>query len=166
MKYISKIDRIMRSIELTVSSISILISCLVVLYTIIVRNLGLSTGDWALGLPVTMVSCITFFGCGGIVSDDSHIKTVLLVKQFNPNVQKGIYFISYLLLICSSALILYYSITLLVMHYNSNYRLEDLFYIPYFIVFSILPISLILWIFHFIVRIILIFQQNGNRGYL
>lgn len=164
MNKLFRIERVLLYIEIILASSSILFALLITLYSIITRNLGYSTGDWTIELPVTLITWAVFIGAGYNISLNKHIKTDFFLKVIFPTrFQKTIIIIQYYILLILIAIILYYGIISTQLYIETHYKLYELFYTPFFIVFIIIPLSMLAWIFHIILRIVNIYLKKEDN---
>ncbi len=142
----------------------IVIACFVSLYTIIVRNMGYGTADWALEVPITLVSWATFIGIGANLAFGSHIKTDFFLKKLSKKIQKVVLILTYFLLLFISVLIVYYGIIAVELFIKTDYKLYEMFYTPFYLVFLILPASASIWCFHILIRIFNVYFSSEEKG--
>ncbi len=153
LKILLKLDSAVAKAEITIASASIMVACVISMYTITMRNLGENTADWVLTLPIMLMTWATFAGVGYNISTDSHIKTDFFIKKLPKQLQKAILVTMYLMLIVISVMISYFGVISTEVFIRTHYKLYEMFYTPFYIVFLILPVSAALWCFHLIVRI-------------
>jgi len=79
-------------IELAAVSLMLVAALLISAYSIVFRNLGYSTGDWALTLPEVLLVWMTFIGCGSLVTRNEHVAADFLVMLFPRSLQKWVNF--------------------------------------------------------------------------
>lgn len=164
MNKLFKIERILLYIEIILASSSIFCAWLITLYSIIMRNLGYSTGDWTIELPVTLISWAIFVGSGYGIALNKHIKTDFFLKVIFPaRFHKTLITIQYFAMLIFIAIIIYYGIISTQLYIETHYKLYELFYVPFSIIFVIVPLSMAVWIFHIILRIINIYLKKGDK---
>ncbi len=154
MNRLFRFEHIIAEAEIALSSFMILIALCISLYAITWRNLGYGTGDWVLELPITLVSWAVFIGTGANIAFENHIKTDFFVKLLHKKIRKLILLIMYIILLISFLLIFYYAVIATESFAKTDYRLYEMFFTPFYIVFIVMPISAIAWCFHIVMRII------------
>jgi len=142
----------------------IVIACFVSLYTIIVRNMGYGTADWVLEVPITLISWATFIGVGANLAFESHIKTDFFLKKLSKKIQKTVLVLTYFLLMAISVLIVYYGAIAVELFIKTDYRLYEMFYTPFYLVFLILPVSASIWCYHILIRILNVYFLIEEKG--
>jgi len=158
------LNRFISSLELRLASLMVVIASCISLYTIIVRNSGHSTADWAVDLPISLVSWAIFFGVGSNFVTKSHINTDFFLKKLPFKVQKIIFIFVNLLLLGMFIFIIYYSIIATQLFIQTGNRLYEMFNTPVYIVFLILPISVVMWSIHILIDIIDIYSSSEEQG--
>lgn len=66
-------------LELAAVAVMLLAALSISAYSIVFRNLGYSTGDWALTLPEVLLVWMTFIGCGALVTRNEHVTADFLL---------------------------------------------------------------------------------------
>jgi len=163
MNKIFRLERNIIRIEIAVSILMIVAALFISFYTILWRNLGYSTGDWVLELPITLITWAVFVGTGANIASSDHIKTDFFIKFLPLKIKKIVLLIMYIVLLMLFAAIFYYSITATELFIKTHYKLYELFYISFFIVFSVVPFSTVIWCFHIIIKIIQLFRPDLYR---
>ncbi len=155
------IENKVKRVEIVLASSFILCALLITIYSIVIRNLGFSTGDWTLELPVTLITWSIFIGSGYNIAINKHINTDFFLKAIFPEkARKYIILIQHIMLLILIVIIFHYGLVTTKMYINTHYKLYELFYIPFYIVFIIMPTSMIVWFFHTIIRIIIILKER------
>ncbi len=159
-----RLNHAIASVELRISSFMIVIASCISLYTIIVRNSGYSTADWAVDLSIALVSWAIFIGVGANFASKSHINTDFFSKMFPQRFQKGILILVNIILLFMFIFIIHYSIIATELFVKTGDKLYEMFNTPLYIVFLILPISMFIWCVHLLIDTIDIYFSSHKQG--
>ena len=149
-----KIEKKLVVIEEYVATILITATIFVSIYSILMRWFGKSTGDWVLELPINLLAWGTFIGAGAAIHYHKHVQAEIFVDRLRPGIRKVVFIFDYILLLALSVFLLYYGTKNVIFYIHSGERLYLMFNTPTFIVRTVVPISALLWIFHFFMRLI------------
>ncbi|MDX1808219.1 MAG: TRAP transporter small permease [Sulfurospirillaceae bacterium] len=152
------------SLELRLASIMIVIASCLSLYTIIVRNSGHSTADWTVDLPIALVSWAIFIGSGANFVYKSHINTDFFLEKLPFKLKKTILIFVNFVLLGMFIFIVHYSIIATELFIKTGNRLYEMFNTPVYIVFLILPISVVIWCVHVLIDIVDIYCSTEKEG--
>jgi TRAP-type C4-dicarboxylate transport system permease small subunit len=142
----------------------LLISLLITLYAIVARNLGHSTGDWALKLPELLLVWMTFFGMGALVTERGHVAADMFLRRFPPRWQRIAMTASALVSAGVLALILTGAVTIVRMQLDVGATDEELFQVPTAIILGGLPLGLAITILHLVVEVYVIWRPRPGGG--
>jgi|GEM_PF-3380675 len=159
-----KFNRRLASLELRLASLMIVIASCLSLYTIIVRNSGHSTADWAVDLPIALVSWAIFIGSGANFVSKSHINTDFFLQKLPFKFKKSILILVNLILLGMFIFIIHYSIIATELFIKTGNRLYEMFNTPVYIVFLVLPISVVIWCVHVVIDIVEIYFSTEEEG--
>lgn len=159
-----RFNRMIASVELRLASLMVVAASCISLYTIIVRNSGHSTADWAVDLPIALVSWAIFIGVGANFVSGSHINTDFFLKKLPFKFQKTIFIFVDLILFGMFIFIIYYGIIATQLFIKTGNRLYEMFNTPVYIVFLILPISVAIWCIHILINIVKIYVSPEEQG--
>lgn len=148
------------SLELRFASLMVVVASCISLYTIIVRNSGHSTADWAVDLPIALVSWSIFVGVGANFVTNSHINTDFFLKFLPYKIQKIILILVNMAMLGMFIFIIHYSILATELFIRTGNRLYEMFNIPIYVVFLILPISVVIWCIHICIDILDIYFRS------
>ncbi len=148
------IERKLVVFEEYAATILITATIFISIYSILMRWFNKSTGDWVLEFPINLLAWGTFIGAGAAIHYHKHVQAEIFVDRLPPSVRKVIFIFDYILLLILSAFLVYYGTKNVIFYIHSGERLYLMFNTPTFIVRTIIPISAVLWIFHFIMRLV------------
>jgi TRAP-type C4-dicarboxylate transport system permease small subunit len=141
----------------------LIISLLITLYAIVARNLGHSTGDWALKLPELMLVWMTFLGMGALVTEHGHVAADMFLMRFSPRWQRIALTCSALITTAVLAIILAGAVSIVRTQIEIGATDEELFEIPTAIVLAGLPLGLAITILHLLADIYTIWRPSSAR---
>ena len=141
----------------------LLISLLITLYAIIARNLGYSTGDWALKLPEIMLVWMTFLGMGALVTEHGHVAADMFLMRFPPRWQRIAQTASAVISAAILALIVVGAVSIVRQQIDIGATDEELFDVPTAYILSVLPLGLSIAIMHLLVEIYVIWRPAKVR---
>jgi TRAP-type C4-dicarboxylate transport system permease small subunit len=141
----------------------LIISLLITLYAIVARNLGHSTGDWALKLPELMLVWMTFLGMGALVTEHGHVAADMFLMRFSPRWQRIALTCSALITTAVLAIILAGAVSIVRTQIEIGATDEELFEIPTAIVLAGLPLGLAITIAHLLAEIYTIWRPSSTR---
>ncbi len=144
--------------EVAVVGTILLLSLTITLYAIIARNLGHSTGDWALKLPELMLVWMTFLGMGALVTEHGHVAADMFLMQFSPRWQRIALTASALITTTVLAIILIGAVSIVRTQIEIGATDEELFEVPTAIILAGLPLGLAITIAHLLVEIYAIWR--------
>jgi C4-dicarboxylate transporter DctQ subunit len=150
--------------EIAVVGAILVISLLITLYAIVARNLGHSTGDWALKLPELMLVWMTFLGMGALVTEHGHVAADMFVQRFSPRGQRVAHTIAAIVTCAVLALILVGAVSIVHQQIEIGATDEELFEVPSAIVLAGLPLGLALTILHLVAHIYAIWRPGPEAA--
>jgi len=149
-------------VEIALVAAILLISLMITLYAIVVRNLGYSTGDWTLHLPELLLVWMTFIGMGALVTERGHIAADMVLKMFTPRWQRIAQTASAVITIAVLGLILAGAASIVLTQIDIGATDEELFGVPTAVTLGVLPLCLGIAILHLTVEIYLIWRHAGE----
>lgn len=149
-----RIERFLAYIELGLAGTFIIGALGISAFTILWRNLGKSTGDWVLDLPITLVTWAVFIGVGAGIASQSHVQVGVFLHMLPERSQRIILLFVYSILLGLSIFLIYYGIDTTLWYIKTDERLYEMLFTPTYITFLVIPISSILWCFHFTMRLL------------
>jgi TRAP-type C4-dicarboxylate transport system permease small subunit len=144
--------------EVAVVGAILLVSLAITLYAIIARNLGHSTGDWALKLPELMLVWMTFLGMGALVTEHGHVAADMFLMRFSPLGQRIALTASATITTAVLAIILIGAVSIVRTQIEIGATDEELFEVPTAIILAGLPLGLAIAIAHLLVEIYAIWR--------
>ncbi len=150
--------------EVAVVGTILIVSLAITLYAILARNLGHSTGDWALKLPELMLVWMTFLGMGALVTEHGHVAADMFLMRFSPRGQRIAHTASAVITTTVLAVILTGAVSIVRTQIEIGATDEELFEIPTAIVLAGLPLGLALTIGHLLVEIYTIWRPSTAPG--
>jgi TRAP-type C4-dicarboxylate transport system permease small subunit len=134
--------------EIAVVGAILLVSLLITLYAIVARNLGHSTGDWALKLPELMLVWMTFLGMGALVTERGHVAADMFVQRLTPRTQRIAHTVAAAVAAAILGLILAGAVSIVGQQIEIGATDQELFEVPSAIILAGLPLGLALTIAH------------------
>jgi C4-dicarboxylate transporter DctQ subunit len=150
-------------VEVAVVGGILIVSLLITLYAILARNLGHSTGDWALKLPELLLVWMTFLGMGALVTEHGHVAADMFLMRFSPRWQRIALTCSALITTAVLAIILVGAVSIVRTQIEIGATDEELFEIPTAIVLAGLPLGLAITIAHLLAEIYTIWRPSSAR---
>lgn len=144
--------------EVAVVGAILVVSLLITLYAIIARNMGHSTGDWALKLPELMLVWMTFLGMGALVTERGHVAADMFLRMFPPLWQRICLTASAAVTTGILGLILVGAISIVRTQIEIGATDEELFQIPTSILFAGMPLGLAIAMLHLLAEIYVIWR--------
>ncbi len=151
-------------LEIAFAGLILVVSLLITLYAIIARNLGHSTGDWALKLPEVMLVWITFLGMGALVTERGHVAADMLVTRLAPRARRIADTLSSVIAAGVLALIMVGAISIVRQQIDIGATDEELFQLPVALVLAALPLGLALTIVHLAVDVFAIWRPHRRAA--
>jgi TRAP-type C4-dicarboxylate transport system permease small subunit len=136
----------------------LLVSLLITLYAIIARNLGYSTGDWALKLPEIMLVWMTFIGMGALVTEHGHVAADMFLMRFPPRWKRIAQIASAVISAAVLGLIVVGAVSIVLQQIDIGATDEELFDIPTAYILSVQPLGLTIAIMHLLVELYAIWR--------
>lgn len=149
--------------EVAVVGTILLVSLLITLYAIIARNMGYSTGDWALKLPEIMLVWMTFLGMGALVTEHGHVAADMFFMLLPPRGQRIALTVSAVISAAVLGLIVVGAISIVSQQIAIGATDEELFDIPTAFILSVLPLGLTIAIMHLLVEIYVIWRPTKTH---
>lgn len=146
--------------EVAVVGVILLVSLLITLYAIIARNLGYSTGDWALKLPEIMLVWMTFIGMGALVTEHGHVAADMFLMRFPPRWKRIAQTVSAVISAGVLALIVVGAVSIVLQQFDIGATDEELFDVQTGYLLSVLPLGLTLAVMHLLVEIYVIWRPE------
>jgi TRAP-type C4-dicarboxylate transport system permease small subunit len=149
--------------EVALVATILLVSLLITLFAIIARNLGYSTGDWALKLPEVMLVWMTFLGMGALVTEHGHVAADMFFMLLPPRGQRIAQTASAVISAAVLGLIVVGAVSIVRQQIDIGATDEELFDIPTAFILSVLPLGLTIAILHLLVEIYSIWRPAKAR---
>jgi TRAP-type C4-dicarboxylate transport system permease small subunit len=150
--------------EVALVGVLLVISLLITLYAIIARNLGHSTGDWALKLPELLLVWMTFLGMGALVTERGHVRADMFVARLPARWRRWALSLSALVTAGALAIILTGAVSIVHLQMAVGATDEELFDIPTAIVLAGLPLGVAVTIAHLLVELWLVWRPSPGRA--
>lgn len=135
-------------IELAAVSLMLVSALLISAYSIVFRNLGYSTGDWALTLPEVLLVWMTFIGCGSLVTRGEHVAADFLVTLIPQSLQKWVSFATLGIAFVSLLPVLWGSCFIVERLWSVGVRNSELLNVPQAVLTAAIPLGLGLCLLH------------------
>ncbi len=148
----------MAKVEIALVGVVLVASLLITLYAIVARNLGQSTGDWALKLPELMLVWMTFLGMGALVTERGHVAADMFVARMAPPMQRICQTASAVISSAVLGLILVGAVSIVLTQLNIGATDEELFQIPTAYLFAGLPLGLAVTIIHLLGELVIVWR--------
>jgi TRAP-type C4-dicarboxylate transport system permease small subunit len=142
----------------------LLISLLITLYAIFARNMGHSTGDWALKLPELLLVWMTFLGMGALVTERGHVAADMFVARMPANWQRWCRTASAVLSAVVLAFILAGAVSIVRTQIDIGATDEELFNVPTAITLAGLPFGLAVTVLHLLVELFAIWRPAEEKA--
>lgn len=146
--------------ELVVVGAILVASLALTLVSIVERNLGHSTGDWALRLPELMLVWMTFLGMGALVTERGHVAADLFLVHFSPRWQRIANTASIIITAAVLALILAGSLSILRQQIDVGATDQELYDLPVALLLAGLPIGIVLTLGHLAVELFVTWRHE------
>lgn len=156
--------RWMARAEVALVGTILIASLLITLYAIVARNLGHSTGDWALKLPELMLVWMTFLGMGALVTEHGHVAADMFLLRFSPRWQRIARTASAVITAAVLALILTGAVSIVRTQIDIGATDEELFDIPSAFILAGLPLGLAITILHLMAEIYAVWRPADTRA--
>lgn len=141
----------------------LVVSLLITLYAIVVRNLGQSTGDWTLKLPELLLVWMTFLGMGALVTEQGHVAADMFLRQFSPRWQRIARTASSAITAAVLIVILVGAVSIVRNQIAIGATDEELFEVPTSIILAGLPLGLTITLLHLAAEIYAIWRPAKGR---
>lgn len=156
--------RALARLEIALVGVLLVVSLSITLYAIVARNLGHSTGDWALKLPELLLVWMTFFGMGALVTEHGHVRADMFVQRVSPRWQRWAHTLSSLVTAGVLGLILAGAWSIVRTQIDIGATDEELFDVPTAVTLGGLPIGLAVTLAHLLADLAVIWRPQRPDG--
>ncbi len=150
--------------EIAIVGALLVVSLLITLYAIVARNMGRSTGDWALKLPELLLVWMTFFGMGALVTERGHVAADMFVSRMPPRWRRVAATLCALISAGVLGLILAGALSIVRMQIDIGATDEELFELPTALILAGLPLGLAVTIAHLLVEVWTIWRPAARHA--
>ena len=145
-----------------VVAVILLASLGITIYTIVARNLGYSTDDWALKLPEMMLGWMTFLGMGALVATRGHVAADMVVSLLAPGGRRAAHVAWTLVAAGVLGFIMAGAISIVQQTYAIEQTDSELFDMPRWLLLLPLPVGLAVAIIHLLLDLVV--TSRPDRG--
>lgn len=150
-------------VELAAVSLMLIAALLISGYSIVFRNLGFSTGDWALTLPEVLLVWMTFIGCGALVTRDEHVTADFLIVALPRKSRAIVRVLVYLVAFVTIIPVLWGSCLIVARMWQVGVKNGQLLDVPQALLYAAVPIGCGLCLLHILGKIAELLTGRAQR---
>lgn len=148
--------------EIAVVGAVLIASLSITLYAIVARNLGHSTGDWALKVPELTLVWMTFLGMGALVTERGHVAADMFLARLPLRSRRIAHTVATVLTTAILLVILIGAVQIVRTQVAVGARDEELFNMPMAVSLVGLPLGLALTVLHLLADLYALWRRPGG----